>query len=98
MSAKTITVATRVEPELKVHLMKEAELRGMDLASFIRACLEEKLEDSEQIPLSSLVVDQIYFLKQIVFNGFDWNNDENLVKKEVEHLWNMTQVRKISQS
>lgn len=88
----TVPLSTRVDPVFKELVIKQAEIHGMDIANFIRICLKEKLDSESKISLSETLVDQICFLKQIVFNCYDWGRDEALIKKEVEHLWGMIQI------
>ena len=87
-------LSARVPITFKNIVMALAKAHGMDLSTFIRTCLQEKIDAESQISLPETIIERIGFLKQIVFNCYDWTRDEDLVKKEVEELWEMVQLRK----
>lgn len=93
----SVPLSARVDPAFKERVIRQAEIHGMDTSTFVRTCIQEKLDGETQISLPKTLVDEICFLKQIIFACYDWGRDEEFIKKEVRHLWEMTQINQDSQ-
>lgn len=85
-------LSARVDQDFKKAVIAWAKLHGMDISTFIRTCIQEKMEAEAQFSLPEVMIGQISFLHQIVFTCYDWDRSEDLIKQEVEHLWAITQA------
>lgn len=86
----------RVLDEFKDRLTNEAERRGFTISEFVQSCCIKEMDGSNKTQIEDEIRNQIELVCQLVLYSPSWIDNENLIKKEVQFLWNLLSGKPLS--